>query len=98
MSHGIDSMFANFNSQEIVKSRITSFSGAYDNFIKLGGSSSICSTLFVKSGSAIKNMSFLTSVFCNLMIEALRPNSYEPTEPLEDDSIVLSGCILKELF
>lgn len=98
MSHGIDSMFANFSSQEIVKSRITSFSGAYDNFIKLGGSSSISSTLFVKSGSAIKNMSFLTSVFCNLMIEALRPNSYEPPEPLEDDSIVLSGCVLKEWF
>ena len=98
MSHVMDSMFASFYSQEFVKSRITSFSGAYDNFIKLGGSSSSCSTLFVKSGSAIKNMSFLISVFCNLMIEAVRPNSYDPSEPLEEDAIVLAVCILKELL
>ena len=66
------------DSQELVKSRITSFSGAYNNFIKLGGSSSICSTLFVKLGSTIKNTLFFTSIFCDLMIEAARSNSYIP--------------------
>ena len=54
-------------------------------------------------GDAIKNMSFFTSVFCSLMIDAVRPDSYAPPpEPLfsdfEEEAITLAGCILGELL
>ena len=102
-SHGIDTMLANFRFQVSLESRITCFNEAYGNFVKLGGKSSICSTLAVKMGDAIKNMSFFTSVFCSLMIDAVRPDSYAPPpEPLfsdfEEEAITLAGCLLGEFL
>ncbi|MDP4709234.1 MAG: hypothetical protein NWS20_04460 [Rickettsiaceae bacterium] len=74
--HGIQSLLDNFSSQAPLAPRPACFSYAYEDFINKGGKPSLQAAIAVKGGNMIKNMSAIPATMCNLLIDAIRPDSY----------------------